>query len=160
MPETAAAARDPEAAGLYRDTVMERARRPLLAGVVEAADGTGEGANPLCGDRTRVTLRRDGNGRAVAVRHETRGCAICAASADLMAERAAGLDRTETEALVRRFERLVDGEEPDGGAGAGGTGGLGPLEVFGELRAYASRRKCAMLPFSALLAAHGAEEDR
>ncbi|MBE7212498.1 MAG: iron-sulfur cluster assembly scaffold protein [Gluconacetobacter diazotrophicus] len=140
------------AADLYRDVVLERARRPLRDGVLDPADGVAEGSNPLCGDRTRVTLRCDAAGRLAEIRHDTRGCAICAASADLMAERAAGLDRTGLAALFGRFERMVSGGTADDE--------LGSLAAFAELHAYASRRKCAMLPFTALLAAFGAEGEQ
>ncbi len=144
-------------ASIYQALVVERARRPLHAGTAEPADGAGDGTNPLCGDTVHVTLRRDPTGRAVAVRHRTRGCAICAAAADLMAEAVQGATRNETEAAFARFERLLqDGEaalDPDT------RRQLGQLNAFGELHEYRSRRKCAILPWSALLAAFKTGED-
>ncbi len=138
-------------ASIYQALVVERARRPLHAGAVEAADGAGNGTNPLCGDTVHVTLRRDPDGRAVTVRHHTRGCAICAAAADLMVESVQGANEAETEASFARFERLLqDGEaalDPET------RRQLGALNAFGDLHEYRSRRKCAILPWSALLAA-------
>ena len=132
-----------DAAALYGDLVTERARRPLFGGTITDPDGAAENSNPLCGDRTRVSLRCDSAGRAVEIRHDTRACAICAASADLLAERGAGMDRLAAAALAERFTRLLE----QGGEDAG----LGPLAVFAELHGFRSRRKCALLPFATLL---------
>ncbi len=144
-------------ASIYQQLVVERARRPLHAGTVEPADGAADGTNPLCGDTVHVTLRRDPGGRAVAVRHRTRGCAICAAAADLMAETVQGATRNEAEAVFGRFQRLLqDGETA---LDAETRRQLGLLNAFGELHGYRSRRKCAILPWSALLAAFKSGED-
>ena len=138
-------------ASIYQALVVERARRPLHAGLVEPADGAADGTNPLCGDAVHVTLARDGSGRMETVRHRTRGCAICAASADLMAETVQGATGAEAEASFARFERLLQAGEaaldPDP------RRQLGVLNAFGDLYEYRSRRKCAILPWSALLAA-------
>lgn len=153
MPEAA-----PEAeASIYQQLVVERARRPLHAGTVEPADGAADGTNPLCGDTVHVTLRRDPLGRTVTVRHRTRGCAICAASADLMADAVQGATRDEAEATFGRFQRLL--QEGEAALDPDMRGRLGLLNAFGELHGYRSRRKCAILPWSALLAAFKTGED-
>ena len=41
---------------LYRDYILEHYRRPHNFGVVEDADASYEGANPLCGDRITLML--------------------------------------------------------------------------------------------------------
>ena len=139
------------AAGLYQDLVVERARRPLHAGDLDPADATADGDNPLCGDRTHVSVRLDDAHRVSTIAHHTRGCAICAASADLMADMVHGLDAPAASALFRQFEALLqDGQDAlDDGA----RGQLGLLLAFAELHDYRSRRKCATLPWSALLSA-------
>ena len=43
---------------LYRDYILEHYRRPHNFGVVEDADASYEGANPLCGDRITLMLFR------------------------------------------------------------------------------------------------------
>lgn len=136
---------------LYRELVVERARRPLHAGVLDDADGTGTGTNPLCGDNVQISLRRDEAGRLREIRHRTRGCAICAAAADLLAETASERDEDQVAALGGSFKRLLEGgadqiDEADRSA-------LGFLLALSDLHEYPSRRKCALLPFSALDAA-------
>ncbi len=144
-------------ASIYQQLVVERARRPLHAGTVEAADGTADGTNPLCGDTVRVSLRRDPAGRMVVVRHHTRGCAICAAAADLMVEAVQDATHVEAEAAFARFQRLL--QEGDAALDLDTREQLGLLNAFGELHGYRSRRKCAILPWSALLAALTSGED-
>lgn len=140
----------------YRDLVMERARRPLHGGTLDAPDGVADGTNPLCGDSVEVGIRLNRDRGAAAIRHRTRGCAICAASADLMAEAAQGRTAAEAAALLDRFEALLargeDALEP------AERDGLGPLLAFADLHGYRSRRKCATLPWSALLAAFRSSE--
>ena len=144
------------AENLYRALVVERARRPLHAGEVAPADGAADGSNPLCGDRVHVTLRRGDDARLAEIRHTTRGCAICIASADLMAESATGLDDAGLSALWRRFDALL--REGEAGLGREDGEALGLLNAFADLHEYRSRRKCATLPWSALLAAAGTGE--
>ncbi|MGI4745169.1 MAG: Fe-S cluster assembly sulfur transfer protein SufU [Janthinobacterium lividum] len=139
------------AASLYQELVVERARRPLHGGELDPADGAGDGTNPLCGDKVRVSVRFDADHRVAAILHRTRGCAICAASADLMADSVTGLDEARVESLYGRFDQLLqqgaDALEPDG------REQLGLLLAFSDLHDYRSRRKCATLPWSALRAA-------
>jgi len=133
---------------LYQRLIMERARTPLHAGLVDPADGTGCGNNPFCGDRTQVTVSRAVDRRVALVRHETRGCALCAASADLMAESVAGLDDAQVIELSSRFAGMLRD-------GPGGGGDLGLLCAFESLHEFRSRRRCASLPWEALLQALG-----
>ncbi|MCQ8277700.1 SUF system NifU family Fe-S cluster assembly protein [Acetobacteraceae bacterium KSS8] len=148
MPEADAPS---SAEALYRALVVGRARTPVFAGAVEGADGAGEGANPLCGDRVAVSLRRDAEGRVAEIRHESDGCAICVAAADLMAETVSGLDAVAIGALRSGFEAMLR----DGAAATSAPqrDRLGLLNAFADLHEYKSRRKCATLPWSALSAA-------
>ncbi len=128
---------------LYRTVVLERAKAPQYAGPLPAATLNGQGANPLCGDRVQLHAVLDGQGRIEAIRHETRGCAICAASADLMAGRVTGQDRAH---VGRLHAELVEAVET-GTAPAD----LGELAAFAPLHQHRSRRRCALLPWSALI---------
>lgn len=131
--------------GLYQRQVIERARMPVHAGTLEGATCRGEGTNPMCGDRVRVGVWLDAESRIETVRHQTRGCAICQASADMMAERVAGSDARGAVAMGRDFTALLQ-------TGQGGDG-LAELTVFAPLRQHRSRIRCATLAWSALEAA-------
>ncbi|MFT8776803.1 MAG: Fe-S cluster assembly sulfur transfer protein SufU [Gluconacetobacter liquefaciens] len=131
--------------GLYQQQVIERARTPVHAGPLEGAIGRGEGTNPMCGDRVRVGVWLDGEGRIGTVRHQTRGCAICLASADMMAELAVGQEQSGAVMMGRAFTALLQTGQDDGVRSE--------LMVFAPLRQHRSRIRCATLAWSALEAA-------
>ena len=64
---------------LYRDYILEHYRRPHNFGVVEDADASYEGANPLCGDRITLMLGVK-DGVVDRVGFTGRGCAISQAA--------------------------------------------------------------------------------
>lgn len=75
--------------GLYSDTIRERWRQPRFRGDLAGATTVAEDVNPLCGDRVRMMLRlRDGV--VEGVRFAGDSCAICTASADVVAEQVEG----------------------------------------------------------------------
>ncbi len=130
---------------LYQRLIMERARQPLHAGLLDPADRAADGNNPFCGDRVHVTLGLAPEGGIARVLHRTRGCAICAASADLMAESVEGLDEAAIRSLFEQFDVMLHAG-PQGEPEA-----LGLLGAFENLHEYRSRIRCATLPWTALL---------
>jgi nitrogen fixation protein NifU and related proteins len=84
---------------VYSDVIRERWRRPRFRGEVAGATAVAEDVNPLCGDRVRVSVRVEGPSVA-AVRFVGDACAICLASADVVAELAEGRARDEAAALT------------------------------------------------------------
>src|SRR5580692_12998904 len=91
---------------LYRDVILDHNRQPRNFGVLEPADASVEGFNPLCGDR--LTLRLKMTGETIAdIRFEGQGCAISTASASLMTEAVKGRTRTEALGLFDRVHRLL-----------------------------------------------------
>jgi nitrogen fixation NifU-like protein len=125
-------------AELYQTLIMDRSRKPRFAGRLEAFDAEAKGDNPMCGDRIHLFLRRDGS----KVRHESQGCAIMIASADLMAEAVANKTPAEILRLRRAFEDMVSSGKPDPA--------LGDLNALAGVSEYRSRIRCATLPWSAL----------
>ena len=84
---------------VYSDVIRERWRRPRFRGEVAGATAVAEDVNPLCGDRVRVSVRVEGLSVA-AVRFVGDACAICLASADVVAELAEGRAPDEAAALT------------------------------------------------------------
>ena len=120
---------------LYSSVISERFRHPRFFGDLADADAVFEDVNPLCGDRVRIQLKLTNGGIADA-RFKGDSCAICMASADLLAEMARG--RAVDEALA-----------------------LGPDDLLTRLGATIrpSRITCVTLPLQVLkgaLAAVGA----
>ena len=116
----------PAPAGLYSDVIRERWRRPRFRGELPGATATAEDVNPLCGDRVRMQVKLDG-GRVSAARFAGDSCAICTASADVVAE-------------------LIEGR-PTGEAAA-----VGAEDVLAVLQADVrpTRMRCVTLPISVL----------
>ncbi|WP_215753859.1 Fe-S cluster assembly sulfur transfer protein SufU [Acetobacter sp. P5B1] len=138
-----------DSGALYDRLIVDRARTPLHAGRLEQADAQGEGKNPLCGDKTRVDVQM-ADTHISQIRHQTRGCAICLAAADLMAERVTGLTVPQAQDLSRRFSAMLVNEPASTPDVNTDTTALGPLEAFAPLRAHRARIRCAELPWVAL----------
>jgi nitrogen fixation NifU-like protein len=131
---------------LYHDIVMDRVRNPRRAGRLEKFDAEAEGNNPLCGDRIHVYFDHDGS----RISHESEGCAIMIASAELMADAVADKNAAEIRQMRAQFEAVVSSgtENP----------ALGNLNALASLSEYRSRISCATLPWAILgLALEGAK---
>jgi nitrogen fixation NifU-like protein len=131
---------------LYHNVIMERFRKPRHAGRVPGFNAEAEGDNPLCGDRIHVYFADDGS----VLSHESEGCAIMIASAELMADAVAGKDTAQIRLLHADFESVVT------------TGiknpALGALNALADVSEYRSRIRCATLPWTTLgLALEGVE---
>ena len=132
-----------DTAELYQALIMDRSKKPRFAGRPEAYDADAQGENPMCGDHVHVFVKRDGT----EVAHESRGCAIMTASADLMAEAVAGKTAGQVRELYKAFEAVVTTGKADSN--------LGNLNALAGVSEYRSRIRCATLPWSALADAIG-----
>ena len=121
---------------LYQSIVLESSRNPRHAGRPDVFNAEGQSENRMCGDKVSVFL----NGADL--RHEAQGCAILAASAELMCEAATGKTAGEIAILSDKFEHLVTTGQQ--------TPELGELNALASIAQYPSRLRCATLPWSAL----------
>jgi nitrogen fixation protein NifU and related proteins len=133
---------------LYQEVILDHGRRPRHASRLAAFDATAKGDNPMCGDRVQVWVRHGPDGRVAETGFEARGCAISVASADLMAEVAAGRTDAELRALAERFRALVRT-----GAAEDDDPALERLRPLAGVHEFPSRVKCATLAWHALVAA-------
>jgi len=85
--------------GLYSDVIRDRWRRPRHRGELPGANAVAEDVNPLCGDRVRMMLAIAPEGRITEARFIGDSCAICTASADVVADLVSGRSRSEAAAL-------------------------------------------------------------
>jgi len=90
---------------LYRDYILEHYRHPHNFGVLENANASHEGANPLCGDRITLQLGIN-DGVVERVGFTGRGCAISQASASLLTDEIKGKPVADVEAF--RADDLLD----------------------------------------------------
>lgn len=87
---------------MYRENILDHGRNPRNQGVLDPADIDFEGHNPLCGDRLRLTLRVDANGRITAVGWDGEGCAISQASASMLGETLVGMTLDEVKQIDKQ----------------------------------------------------------
>jgi nitrogen fixation NifU-like protein len=130
---------------LYRDVILDHNRKPRNFGVLEPADATVEGFNPLCGDRLTVRVKMDGE-QISDIRFEGQGCAISTASASLMTEAVKGKSRAEALGLFDRVHHLLTDD-------AASSDELGKLAALSGVREYPARVKCASLCWHTLVSA-------
>ena len=95
---------------LYSSIIRERYRHPRRYGEISDPDAIFEDVNPLCGDRIRMTLSLT-DGLVDDARFTGDSCAICAASADLLAELVTGRNLSEAENVATEdLLRLLDAD--------------------------------------------------
>ena len=134
---------------LYQEVILDHSRHPRHFGVLEAPTHTGEGYNPLCGDRVKLFLVVDGEGRITDVKFDGKGCAISQASASLMTDMLAGRSVAEAEKLMDGFLHLVKGENADGLD----ADDRERLDVMAGVSAFPMRVKCATLAWHTMKSA-------
>ena len=131
---------------LYQQVILDHNKKPRNFHVLEGANRTAEGYNPLCGDQITLYLRLE-DGVVKDAAFQGKGCAISKASASMMTAAVIGKPLDEVESLFQRLHTMLTGE-----TGASGDG-LGKLAVFAGVREFPSRIKCATLPWHTLHAA-------
>jgi len=133
---------------LYQTVILDHNKRPRNFRAPADANRQADGHNPLCGDQltVHVTVKDD---VVTDVGFEGQGCAISKASASLMTEAVKGRPVAEARQLFDGFLALVtsDPQTPPDDAK------LGKLAVFGGVREFPMRVKCATLCWHTLCSA-------
>jgi nitrogen fixation NifU-like protein len=135
---------------LYQDVILDHSRHPRHFGSLPEATHTGEGHNPLCGDRVKIYLVLDNASRIADIKFEGKGCAISQASASLMTDMVIGRTIAEAEKLMGGFLHLVKGEAEVGALNAEDRE---MLEVMAGVSAFPMRVKCATLAWHTMKSA-------
>ena len=125
---------------LYQSVILDHNAKPRNFGELEAPTHTVEGYNPLCGDQFTIYLKM-ADGVIEDISFTGSGCAISKASASLMTAAVKGQRKEYVLSLFDDFHNLVTAdihEEID-------MESLGKLAVFGGVREFPARVKCASL---------------
>lgn len=104
--------------------------------------------NPFCGDRVDLEINLEA-GRVTALAHEVRGCMLCQAAANAVAQSAVGLSLAEIERVENSLGTMLQGEETPDWVPPGWEA----LALFEPVKRHKSRHGCVKLPFTALLKA-------
>jgi len=84
---------------LAQENVIDRAKNPRFAGRLEPPSLSADGANQSCGDEVHMEIAIQ-DGVMTQIRHQVRGCTVCAASADLLTEWGEGKSEKELQKLT------------------------------------------------------------
>jgi nitrogen fixation NifU-like protein len=129
---------------LYQQVILDHSRRPRNFGEVEHADVQVHGDNPSCGDEIHVTAKFGPDGSFQDIKFNGHGCAISQASASLMTMKLKGKSRGEARGMLEAFHQLVTSDS------FAPARQLGDLQLFGGVRKFPQRVKCAMLAWRAV----------
>jgi len=115
---------------LYRENIIDHHKHPRMRGELDPYDMAYEDENPLCGDRIRIEIRVDDEGRVSDAVFSGAGCAISQASTDMLLEAVVGKHVQDVQQMSK--ETVMD--------------------MLG-IELGAVRLKCALLPLKVLKAA-------
>ena len=143
---------------LYQEVILEHNKSPKNFRTMELSSDyptyTKEGYNPLCGDHFYVHVMLNEN-KIHDIAFQGSGCAISKASGSIMTAAVKGKYVDEAEKLFQEFHDMVMSdisvpiEEEK----------MGKLAVFGGVREFPMRIKCATLCWHAMKAAINGEDD-
>ena len=91
---------------LYRELILDHYKNPRNHGLLEQADASAEGMNPLCGDEITVSVRLGQNDVIEDVGFEGRGCAISQAATSMLTDLVKG--KTVEEVGMMPKEELLE----------------------------------------------------
>ena len=86
---------------LYRELILDHYKSPRNHGLLEDADATAEGQNPLCGDEVTVSVRFGEGDVVEEVGFEGRGCAISQAATSMLTDLVKGKTAAEIAAMPK-----------------------------------------------------------
>ncbi|MBI1870185.1 MAG: SUF system NifU family Fe-S cluster assembly protein [Chlamydiae bacterium] len=133
---------------LYQQVILDHNKQPRNFRILECADHTAEGYNPLCGDRLKLYLVTEGD-KIKDISFQGSGCAISKSSASLMTDSVKGKTKKEAQITFENFHEMIS----KGLQGKYDLNLLGKLTVFSGVSEYPTRIKCATLAWHTLRAA-------
>ena len=134
--------------------ILDHSRSPRNFGPSENQNLSARGYNPLCGDEVEIHLYRDGDSILREISFEGCGCAISTASASILSEGLKGRSEAEVREIFAEFRQMVTGE-----GAPPSRDGLMKLQVFGGVKEFPSRVKCATLVWHTLIQALDEKEE-
>jgi nitrogen fixation NifU-like protein len=136
---------------LYRELILDHARKPRNFGRLDNATHSAEGINPLCGDKLHLYVTVAPDNKVIAAGFEGSGCAISMASASLLTETVTDLSVADVDACISTVSNRLTLNT--GADIAPSQLDLSKLKALDGVREHPSRIKCATLAWQTLRAA-------
>ena len=130
----------------HRHIVEDHCRNPRNFNTLNTADTQAYIDNPFCGDDVLVQLKLDNNTLAQ-VCVQGRGCAICQASASIMAELIQGVQITEASKLSEQIRKMLSTDQQ---LNQTESDAIGDAIALQGVRNFPIRVKCALLAWATL----------
>jgi nitrogen fixation NifU-like protein len=131
----------------YQGIILDHNKHPRHYGALANATHVAEGYNPLCGDRIEVFLQLSGD-QIEAIQFECASCAICKASASIMAEALVGQSISFGESIQESVSRILKTDTKTVTFDV-----QGEVAALSGVRNFPARIKCATLPWHTYQAA-------
>lgn len=129
---------------LYQSVVLEHNRAPRGYGELSGATHSAEGFNPICGDKVTVQVTITSN-VVSDVMFTAQCCALCRASASVMASIIPKNSVEAAKSLVSVFEGLLRGESATASKLLDSD-----AKAFFAIKEFPARAKCVLLPWRTL----------
>ena len=123
----------------YQDVILSHAKAPKRYGAVSGVPMR-QGTNPLCGDEVSFFLTQT---EPVDATFESRGCALCRASASILAEATCGRAHAVADRFIQDFLANFANLPVNPKASS-------ELQALLDMRRYATRTRCVLLPWETL----------
>ena len=140
---------------LYQEVILDHAKHPRNAALVQHHTCKAQGNNPMCGDRVTVTAQVAEDGRLAELGFEGKGCAISIASASMMTEALKGQSLETARRLFDAVHDLctgkIEAEAAKQNLAPDAADSLDKLASLSGVRQFPVRVKCATLPWHALI---------
>lgn len=135
---------------IYQEVILDHYKHPHHRGLREPFDAEVHHVNPVCGDELtlRVTLSADGE-RVEDISYDGQGCSISQAATSVLTDQLIGLTVDEAMAVVSAFTEMVASR----GTVEGDEDVIGDGIAFAGVAKYPARVKCALLGWTAFIAA-------
>ncbi|TAN35873.1 MAG: SUF system NifU family Fe-S cluster assembly protein [Verrucomicrobia bacterium] len=130
---------------LYQEVILDHYRHPRHFAALRDDETLVDEENPLCGDHIRMAAKLAGE-RLTDLRVQCTGCAICTASASMMAEAVSDQPVSAVRSKIETFLAILRGEQPPQ------ADDLGDLVALRGVAEFPMRVKCATMPWHALSA--------
>lgn len=134
--------------GLYDGGIKELAQLDVSPEHLADPDRRASVDNPFCGDQVDLEITVEA-GRVTALAQRVRGCMLCQAAANVVAQSAIGLSSAEIGHVHSRLAGMLTGDSTPDWAPPGWE----RLVLFEPVHRHRSRHGCVLLPFRALLEA-------
>ena len=132
---------------LYQEILLEHNSKPRNFRIVEDANRSADGYNPLCGDQIQLYLKVEDD-TIIDVGFQGTGCAISRASASMLTQSVKGQSVERAQEIFDAFHNMLTEPEVEVDYDI-----LDDLECLSGVSEFPTRIKCAVLAWHTLLAA-------